>query len=269
MADDERQEDRYHQVRMISLGMLSAGMVDEIQTPLSFVASMLQSLSRSAERLHKFFTLFSSLEKKLPEELRELARKEKIDSTFRNLPDLIALCTEATIRAKKIAADVQSFAEPDPAAWIDVDINQRVESALQLAWSFLKSKTEVVREYGDLPSVKGHPASLGFMLVQILCHAAAGLKDKGAISVRTEASACGKVIIRIADSGPGMTQEALARLFEPGERSDAILPCPGMGLAWARRIVLDHGGDLRVESRPDQGTLFHIELAIYPPECQG
>jgi two-component system nitrogen regulation sensor histidine kinase NtrY len=65
-------------------------------------------------------------------------------------------------------------------------------------------------------------------------------------------------VVEVADNGPGMTEEVKARVFEPYFSTKA--GGTGLGLAIAKRIVNDHDGFIRVQSLPDEGTKFLIEL---------
>ena len=71
------------------------------------------------------------------------------------------------------------------------------------------------------------------------------------------------------DEGPGISRDALSRIFERYQRADTVghLPGLGLGLYVVRQIVLVHGGDIHVESNPGQGTSFLIDLPLEPLEA--
>ena len=68
--------------------------------------------------------------------------------------------------------------------------------------------------------------------------------------------------VQIADRGPGMDDETRARIFEPFFTTK--MKGTGLGLAIAKQIVEQHGGSIRVESRPGEGTRFTVELPLSP-----
>jgi signal transduction histidine kinase len=96
----------------------------------------------------------------------------------------------------------------------------------------------------------------------LLINAVESIRGPGEIRVST-ARAAGRVLVEIADTGPGIDPEILERIFEPYFSTKAA--GTGLGLPITRKIVEDHGGSIRIDSRPGRGTRVAIELPAAPP----
>jgi two-component system nitrogen regulation sensor histidine kinase NtrY len=108
-----------------------------------------------------------------------------------------------------------------------------------------------------LPPVTADREELRRAFINILRNAMQAMNNRGRIGVATSAAG-GEVIVRIQDSGPGMTDEVKARLFQPNfsTKTDGM----GLGLAIVKKTISDLGGSIRVESREGEGTTVIIHL---------
>jgi signal transduction histidine kinase len=112
--------------------------------------------------------------------------------------------------------------------------------------------------------VKGDERQLQQAFVNLLLNALDAMGQNGSLSVGTELvppeCAAGRAQLRVTikDSGPGIPADLMGRLFEPFFTTKPN--GTGLGLSITQRIIVDHQGDIRVESKPGQGTAFHILL---------
>ena len=109
----------------------------------------------------------------------------------------------------------------------------------------------------SLPTVALDRAQMAQVFFNILKNALEAMKDGGTISMSLS-SDDDTVAVRIADSGEGIPPERLAHLFEPYRTSKAN--ATGLGLMITRRIIVDHGGTIDVESKSGAGTAFTVRL---------
>jgi signal transduction histidine kinase len=72
----------------------------------------------------------------------------------------------------------------------------------------------------------------------------------------------GKVIVVIADDGPGIAPEAISRIFDPFYTTKEVGEGTGLGLSICHGIVMEHGGTILAESVPGQGATLTIELPV-------
>jgi PAS domain S-box-containing protein len=117
----------------------------------------------------------------------------------------------------------------------------------------------------DLPDVNVDPSELVQVFTNILKNAmqaveGAAAKGSGLVSVSVQAGGKG-LQVRITDNGGGIRPDALARVFEAGFTTKPSRLGTGLGLSISRRLVRNHGGDVRVEwTAPSQGTTFLVTL---------
>ena len=118
----------------------------------------------------------------------------------------------------------------------------------------------------DLPPVPADAAALRQVLLNLLTNAIDATEPPGTITVGASllsANGSGRQIeLRVADSGHGMSTEALGRVFEPFYTTKAPGSGTGLGLAIVDHIVRAHGGQVLVESAPERGTTMRIRLPL-------
>jgi two-component system, NtrC family, sensor kinase len=172
----------------------------------------------------------------------------------------------ASARIAELVASLRSYARPDAAAAVEVDLHDTLEDTLRLVAHRLVG-IEVERDYADLPPVRAHPGQLGQVWTNLLVNAAEALEAGGRVEVTTEHVAPERVRVRIHDDGPGIPDEQLARIFEPRftTKDGTVRYGLGLGLPIARRVVEAHGGTITIGSGPD-GTVATVELPVDGPD---
>jgi two-component system, NtrC family, sensor kinase len=230
------------QERLSSLGMLAAGIAHEINNPMSFVKSNLHLLQQDLQE-----------QEGLPPHLLEYATEV--------LPETM----EGIKRVCSIVADLRRFARGDPEAWIEYDLNEEVRAALRLTRSRLQAHCDVEVELGELQPMLGHPREISQVVVNLLLNAAQSMTSRGKIHVSTRSDGEDDVVLTVKDMGAGMAPEVLENLFQPFFTTRPEGEGTGMGLAVVHGIVTAHGGRIRVESEPGQGSTFIVRLPRMPP----
>jgi signal transduction histidine kinase len=156
---------------------------------------------------------------------------------------------------------VKSYSHMDKAASREVDVHAGLNSTLMLLGHKLKKgDVEVVRDYEkDLPHVCGHAGELNQVWTNLIDNAIDAVEGRGRITLRT-ASEDGRVLVEVADDGPGIPDDARERIFEPFYTTKD--EGTGLGLDISYRVVVeDHKGDIRVLSEPGD-TRFQVRLPI-------
>ncbi len=264
-----------HADRMASMGTLAAGIAHEINNPVGFVHSNLGALEKYVHRMTEFLDFCGAFWASedlatLPavqEFLRQAARKRedlKLDYVLADIPKLIGRSKEGTERIKKIVSDLKTFARSDEGVG-DVDINQTIELALNIAWNEIKYKAEVIRDFAEVPRVRGSSTALGQVFLNILVNAAQAIADKGTITIKTW-EAAGWVRVRISDTGCGIAPEHIKKIFDPFFTTKPPGKGTGLGLNIAYNIIRRHNGRIEVESRQGEGTSFTIVLPVGGPQ---
>ena len=254
------------QEKMASIGVLSAGVAHEINNPVGFISSNLGSLKKYVQRLIEYLNMVAPAGKAAEKEEKrpdfaELRKKLKIDYISADIFDLIDESLEGTERVAKIVRDLKSFSRVDESEQKEADINECLDSTLNIVWNELKYKTEVHKEYGDLPTITCFPQKLNQVFMNLLINAAQAIETKGVVTIKTWTED-GDIKVSIADTGCGIPEEKLNSIFEPFFTTKDVGEGTGLVLSITYDIVKAHHGDISVESKVGEGTVFTVSLPM-------
>ncbi len=260
--------------KMVSIGQLAAGVAHEINNPIGFISSNLHSLGEYVNDLKRVLAAYDELLSECGQGHSDLERKAAEVSKVRDdcdlefivsdLDNLLSESVEGTNRVRKIVADLRDFSHVDSPDASEADINELLDKTINVAWNELKYKTEVVREYGQIPAIPCYGGKLGQVFLNLLVNAAHAIEERGTITVRTGRDD-GHVWIEVEDTGCGMPPDVMDRVFDPFFTTKEVGKGTGMGLNLAYNIIESHGGRISVESRVGEGTTFRIELPVAGP----
>jgi two-component system NtrC family sensor kinase len=226
--------------KMASLGTLAAGIAHEINNPLSFLVSNLESLRDYVGRLIEGISLETPNNKVLAEDLKSMTQES----------------LEGALRIKKIVCDLRTFSRRSETNKILVDVNQVLESTLSIIWNEIKYKAILIKDYQAKSELLAEPTQLSQVFLNILINAEQAISGKGTISLSTYEDA-ENVYIKISDTGCGIPAETLPKIFEP---FFSTKKGTGLGLSVSYNIIKRDGGDIKAESKVGSGTTFTIRL---------
>ncbi len=233
--------------RLAMLGQVAAGVAHEINNPVGFVSSNL-------ETFEKYLDKISHICRNVPEDEKRFILED--------LKPLLAESRSGLERIKKIVANLRTFATADVKDTVEpADLHRILEGALSIAWNEIKYKAEVQKDYGPLPVVRVHTQQIGQVFINLLVNAAQAIAEKGTIFVRT-AQENGFALVEIRDDGPGLSEDARKHLFEPFFTTKEAGRGTGLGLSISDEIIKKHGGRIEVKSEPGQGACFRIYLPL-------
>jgi PAS domain S-box-containing protein len=261
--------------KMASIGQLAAGVAHEINNPTGFVSSNLKTLSDYIQDLSDLTKEYREVVEKLKqnpdgdgsqtdvsEQVKRIAALEKeidLDFVLKDIFELIEESIEGTERIKKIVLDLKDFAHPGEDKPNFADINQSMDSTVNVVWNELKYKADVAKDYGDLPRVQCYPQLLNQVFMNLLVNAAQSIEEHGEIKIKTRANN-GYVEIKVSDTGSGIPKENLPRIFDPFFTTKEVGKGTGLGLNVAYNIVKKHQGKIDVKSDVGKGTTFTIRI---------
>jgi PAS domain S-box-containing protein len=264
-----------HSEKMASIGQLAAGVAHEINNPTGFVSSNLKTLAEYIQDLSNLTKEYRKLVEKLKqnpdldscqldvsEHINHIAAMEEeanFDFVLKDILELIEESIEGTERIKKIVLDLKDFAHPGDDKPKLADINQNMDSTINVVWNELKYKADVAKEYGELPRVKCYPQLLNQVFMNLLVNAAQSIEKRGEIKIKTLVNN-GFVEIIISDTGSGIPKENLPRIFDPFFTTKKIGKGTGLGLNVAYNIIKKHQGEIDVKSDVGKGTMFIIRI---------
>ncbi len=252
------------QEKMASIGQLAAGVAHEINNPTGFITSNLGTLEKYVSKLTEFINFQTSEIASLStSEKIELMKKQrsklKVDYILNDVGDLVKESLDGADRIKKIVQNLKSFSRIDDSENQSADINECIESTLNIVWNELKYKTTVKKEYGDLPHAICNPQQINQVFMNLLVNAAQAIETQGEILIKTW-NGGGSVHISITDTGCGIPQDKISKIFEPFYTSKEVGQGTGLGLSIAYDIVKKHNGEILITSEPGKGTTFKVTL---------
>lgn len=260
--------------KMVSLGVLTAGIAHELNNPINFVSANAQTCLKLLGQLEGVYDLYDTLSAdNFVDKLLEVeTQKTKIDyPTCRDgLHELLRGIQVGANRTANIVRGLRLFSREGASGQFTVfNLHENIETALLMLGNKLGKKITVEQDFLAVPSVIGQPGGLNQVFVNLISNALDAIYEKPEphngekIIIRTrEAKYDGKpaVFIEIADSGLGMSEEIRAHLFEPFYTTKEVGSGMGLGLSIAYGIVRGHGGWLEVENVSEGGTLFRVVL---------
>ena len=174
---------------------------------------------------------------------------------------------ESTARMSALVGAVKSYAYMDRGDVVEVDIHEGLETTVAvLAHKLKHTSIGVKRDYDrDLPRMTVRGSELNQVWTNLIDNAIDALGDSGTITISTRRDLdC--VVVEIADDGPGIPDDVRERVFDPFFTTKDVGRGTGLGLATARRIVVDrHAGSLTLSSTPGH-TVFSVRLPLTQPE---
>jgi two-component system NtrC family sensor kinase len=252
--------------KMASIGQLAAGVAHEINNPVGFVNSNLGTLQRYVENLLKLLAVYERVEGSLADSvLQEINQvKKEIDAAYlrEDIGNLLTESLGGLQRVKRIVQDLKDFSHVDESEWQKADLEQGLDSTLNVVWNELKYKAKVVKEYGDIPQIECFAPQLNQVFMNLLINAVHSITEQGQITIRTGYTD-ENVWVEVEDTGKGIKPEHMERIFEPFFTTKPVGKGTGLGLSLSYGIVHKHGGRIEVKSELGKGSVFRVVLPRY------
>jgi PAS domain S-box-containing protein len=233
-----------HQDKMASLGKLSASVVHEINNPISGILNLVMLMNRMMEG-------------------GTLQQKE-----MGQFSQYLRLMEAETRRISRIVSNLLAFSRHSKMEFGTVHLNQLIEKTLFLNANLLKLHSIKVEENLDpeLPPLMGSEDRLQQVFMNLISNAAeaveAGHGERRLSIVTKHLREKESVSVSFADTGVGIPQENLSKLFEPFFSTKKKGKGVGLGLSVAYGIIQEHGGSIQVQSEEGRGTTFTVELPL-------
>lgn len=255
------------QEKMASIGQLAAGVAHEINNPLGFIYSNLQTMDKYVMR---FMAMLDFYRGAIPEAtakaaLMEACRRKweelKLDAVCADVSELVKQSLDGAQRVKKIVSDLKDFSHVDAVGEHPVDLNDEIDKTLNVLTHEMPAGTEIVRNYAPLPGFVCKPALICQVFLNLLLNAVQA-RSKGLRLVIATMHDGGNIRVSVADNGPGIPDEIKHRIFEPFYTTRGVGSGAGMGLTVAYDIISAYGGTIEVNCPDEGGAVFTIALPI-------
>jgi len=235
----EAQSQLIHSEKMASVGLLSAGLVHEVNNPLNAAISSIRTLGTSLERL------------------------QKGESTPQELSGKLARASQRALnglkRCEEIIAGLRQFSRKDVEGRKEEDVHQGLDSTISLLPEDQEKRIVIHRDYRFQGKVQCNLGQLNQVFMNLLTNALQSINGEGEIWVRTEQEG-DHILITLEDTGQGIPPEVLPHVFEPFYTTKDVGQGTGLGLSISHKVIEEHGGRIEVESTLGKGTRFSIRL---------
>lgn len=216
--------------KLSSIGLLAAGVAHEVNTPLTGISSYTQMLLSQIPPTDAKYTILEKIKRQ-------------------------------TMRASDIVNNLLNFSRTGNVEHAEVEINRILDDTIQLLEPQLRgTQINIDRQYGEnLPKCSGSSNKLQQVFMNLLLNARDAMPQGGTLTIKTQCNDS-QILIDILDTGIGIAPENIAKIYDPFFTTKGIGQGTGLGLAVSYGIIQEHNGRIFVESKPGQGTRFHIKL---------
>lgn len=260
--------------RLANIGELAAGIAHEVNNPVGYVQSNLQTLSGYVQDLLVLIEAYRDVANADPQSggearnrLRALRGHLEEDHLLTDLPEVVEESRQGVEIIRDIALALKDFARPPDSAFEARDINTLIRKAARIAANEVKYAADVEFDLAPLPPVVCVGSMISQVMLNLLINAAHAMDGRGRITVCSEPAGAG-VSITVADTGRGMDMDVAAHIFEPFFTTKAEGRGTGLGLSLVDDIIARHGGRITVDSELGRGTVFHLWLPLEGPGDQ-
>jgi len=222
--------------KLSSIGLLAAGVAHEVNTPLAVISSYTQMLTKQLQT----------------------------DPQKASLLDKI---TKQTFRASEIVNGLLNFSRTSGSEFTEISLNKVVSDTLallehQFKVAHIKVQTDLLER---LPEIQGNAGRLQQVFLNLFLNAKDAMAGGGVLNVSTMNGE--SVSVRVSDTGSGIAQEHIQRIYDPffttkTAPAEGQNRGTGLGLSVSYGIIQEHAGNIRVESRPGEGTTFTLDFPL-------
>ncbi|MGR0140078.1 MULTISPECIES: ATP-binding protein [Pseudomonas] len=254
--------------KLASLGQLAAGVAHEINNPVGFISSNLSTLDSYFNQLQQMLDAYRQVEDSLAsaeqrDALKILRNELELDFLKEDIPILIKESKEGIGRVVQIVKDLKNFSRVDnDQTWQWANLQQGIDSTLNIVASELKYKADVIKHYSALPEIECLASQLNQVVMNLVINAAQAMgPERGTITISNGVEG-DNVWLEVADNGCGIAPETVQKIFDPFFTTKPVGEGTGLGLSLSYGIIKKHHGDISVRSEPGKGTTFRVVLPI-------
>lgn len=254
--------------KLASLGQMAAGVAHEINNPVGFVTSNLGTLESDFKQLQRMLDAYQQAEAALApgdclEQLSALRNELDLDFLKEDIPILIRESKDGIGRVTQIVKDLKNFSRVDnDEQWQWANLQQGIDSTLNIVASELKHKADVIKHYQPLPEIECLASQINQVVMNLVINAAQAMgPERGTITLSNGVEG-DRVWLEVADNGCGIAPHSLQKIFDPFFTTKPVGEGTGLGLSLSYGIVKKHHGDISVSSEVGRGTTFRVVLPI-------
>ncbi len=232
---------KFHQAeKMATVGILAAGVAHEINNPLTAINGFAQALKRRLPGIEGF----------LPEDFKD------------DLKEYLGIILDECARCQEIVQGLLTFSRQSSGSLTSLDVNGLVRETARLLRHRLKEfPADTLRlDLSDPPApLQGNPSQIKQLILNLLLNALDAVEEhRGTVTVRTYCDPSAAFCLEVADTGCGITEDNLGKIFDPFFSTKPVGRGSGIGLSTCYNIARSHGAEIQVESREGEGSIFRV-----------
>jgi signal transduction histidine kinase len=252
--------------RITGIGTLAAGIAHEINNPLGFLKSTLGTLNKNMQKMRDALRYWDSkpATEPLMQGYLEHVAAISLHRVVNSMDEKFNRAGRGLMRITDIVDNLKHFSGIDMEPLTKIDINKNIAEVLKVVFNQEEKKIEIITQLQDeLPLVECVPYEINQCLLQLLKNAIDSLENEGTIKITSEWH-CenARIVIRIVDSGRGMSPEVLRQAFNPFFTTKPVGSGTGVGLSLTERIIKRYCGMVQLESSVGRGTTATIKLPV-------
>jgi len=254
--------------KLASLGQLAAGVAHEINNPVGFISSNLSTLDGYFNQLQQMLEAYRHTEEIIVsqpqrDQLKALRTTLELDFLKEDIPILIRESKDGIGRVVQIVKDLKNFSRVDnDQTWQFTNLQQGIDSTLNIVASELKYRADVVKHYMPLPDIECLASQLNQVVMNLVINAAQAMgPERGTITISNGVEG-ENIWLEVADDGCGIAPETVQKIFDPFFTTKPVGEGTGLGLSLSYGIVKKHRGSISVSSELGKGTTFRVVLPI-------
>ena len=273
----DTQQKLSHTEKLAAVGQLSAGIAHEINNPIGFINSNLNSLHAYVQDVIKVLACYREMTKlfdesitqkklnaKLPKMLKESVKMEEdfdMDFMLEDMQELVTDCVGGAERIKTIVHEMRYFAHPEQQSIEPCDITKLLNEVVAQFSENLPSDVTIDNTVCDLPEIECNIPHIEQAFIKLVKNALDAVDGKGQIVIEGRVKGKG-IEIEVKDNGSGIAPEHLTKVFDPFFTTRDVGQGVGLGLTTALNIVKMHNGSIKAESTPGEATSFTVYLPL-------
>lgn len=246
------QQQLIHNEKMVSLGQLAAGVAHEINNPLSYLSSNLETLQEYIDQYEAI------IEKSFIDSTADSTDIDELNYLKEDSKELLCACLNGVKRVADIVTNLKQFSKKGSSEFSPTNLIEVIEDSLAIVTNKIKYKYDVsINHESESLIVDGNFGQLQQVFVNLFINAIDAMPEKGSLSIQT-LSRDNEAVIKVQDNGIGMKNDTITRIFEPFYTTKDDSKGTGLGLSVSYAIITKHNATITVNSSVGKGTTFTL-----------
>ncbi len=245
--------------KMASLGRLVAGVAHELNNPISFVFGNMHALQNYGERINRYLAAVDAGMER--DSLRQLRDELRIGHIMGDMDSLIDGTLEGAERVRDIVQDLLRYSTSQQENAMRFDLVEIIRTAVEWVAKASRVKPDIDYQMPESLLLMGRKGHVQQILINLIQNAMDVMADQPRPRMTIDCHTTELyAVVSLRDTGPGIAEDALAKLFDPFYTTKPVGKGTGLGLSISYGLAMDMRGDLTADNHPDGGAVFTLFL---------